>query len=249
MQIKFAPLAYRTVALLEGQNGPQTPYRYAYCIDYDAHYQWNRGSTTTADGLQVLEPSGGTPGRWVIVGGLWNYASADPISLNGLNVCSYEQYRDTPVKLCFSPHNASAVLSGSLQMPRTWKAGTEVNFVVQTIPCAATSGTVAISYSYVAIGAGSAVPALSAWTTSTATLAVTSADQYKTIPIPIDSIGMSHIQTEGAHVLFKIERAIGTDSYTGSKDHGTSAANLAILSAGVHYMRGQGGTRSEYPEE
>lgn len=55
---------YLTAAELASRDGPLTSERYAYVVEFDAHFAWYLGDTDTADDINIIEPSGGGQGRW-----------------------------------------------------------------------------------------------------------------------------------------------------------------------------------------
>ena len=59
-----APTVYATAAALASEPGPRTDERYAYVRSLGAMFRWELGATDTADDLNFIAPSGGSPGRW-----------------------------------------------------------------------------------------------------------------------------------------------------------------------------------------
>lgn len=96
-----------------------------------------------------------------------------------------------------------------------------------------------------------ALPALASWTPFTASLTVNNGDVYKQQILSLGSVVPPAEARESTILLIYLKR-FGTDltdTYTTSKDHGTAAANLGVLSADVHYRFNKVASETELPTE
>jgi hypothetical protein len=179
-------------------------------------------------------------------GARWSDMLGPAAQAGGVAALTQEGYRDTGHELLFFRHDQSDALHFQFQMSHTWKAGTAVKFHLHVVPMSAGSGTVAFTYRYIAIGVGDEIPALATWGSASMTRDFTAADQHKSSIIPSISIDMTGL-AESAIVLVSVARNPAADTYETAKVGGTAAANVAILSADLHYQIDKSGTVDEFP--
>jgi hypothetical protein len=176
----------------------------------------------------------------------WKDLIIDAHEGGGASALTQEAFRDTNCELLFMVHNIADRLSFEEEMPHDWKPGTEMKLHAHIIPMSNGSGLFALDYEVYCANVGEAFPALASWTTGTATLSLSASDQYKHLVIPLVTLPGTG-KRESAMILCTIARNPATDTYQTNKDHGTVAANVAILKIDVHYQAEKSGTVEEYP--
>lgn len=167
----------------------------------------------------------------------------------GTTALTYEAYRDTGFKLYFMRRNQSDELNFVFQMPHEWSPTSEVRPHMHVVPMGDPVSAQVLSFvvKYAWSRVGSALPALSGWTTLTATKTVNPGDVYKELVVPLAHITPPAGAVESDILLMQVARDPVPDTYNTVKDHGTAAANLGILSVDVHYQKVKLGTARELP--
>jgi hypothetical protein len=149
-----------------------------------------------------------------------------------------EAYRDTGHMLAFVRHDQNNSMHVVLEMSHHW-AQTDVLLHLHVIPMAAGSGNVIYGGRYFFGSITDVTPAASGWTTIAKTDPLVSGDQYKGRMVSLATCAppaaVSHSSILSAHI-YRDGLSL-SDTYTTSKDHGTAAANLAIVAVDVHYQR------------
>lgn len=161
---------------------------------------------------------------------------------------TYEAYRDTGFFMRFFRHNQRDNIFMVYQMPHEWNNGA-IRPHMHCIPMASGSGTVALDYAFTWSRVGGQLSGSAGWTSGSMTHSFTPADQYNQT---IVNFGL-HTPPAGCAVdsvifVIKVERNTTDDSYETDKDHGTPAANLALVSFDLHYQKSKAGSTTEAPE-
>lgn len=164
-----------------------------------------------------------------------------------------EGYRDTPVLYSFFQYNQVDTLSFKYQMKHAWKVGTQVRPHIHIIPMAAPLSPEVVRivgyYAWTQPDAPYALPALVGWTPFVIERTLSAADQYQERILAMDLItppswarASSHI-----HVYWKNDTGHANYTYKTNKDHGTGAANIALMTFDTHIQVDDFGTTNEYP--
>lgn len=147
-------------------------------------------------------------------------------ALSGVTTWTDAQLRTTGVVLPTIAKND--VLSYNVQFPHNKSIGSNIaDFHLHIIPLAAAAGDVTFTYHWGWFSFGDTIPDVLP-NTSTATITLAAADQYKHLYFDIVE-NMAHPATEtySSFFLIKLQRANdASDTYTG---------NIAILGADCHY--------------
>jgi len=161
---------------------------------------------------------------------------------------TYEQYRDTGYFMHFFRHNQSDLIFMSYQMPHQWDTSTAVRPHLHYVPMATEPGNVRFDYTYVWTGYGDELSGSVGWTSGSIDTAVASSDKYRQSVISFGTLSPPAGAGASAILIMKVERdrAGIQDTYSGSKDHGTAAANVGVLFFDLHYRRGRPGTVNEW---
>ena len=202
----------------------------------------SRGVITTAhgEGVQI----GGVPFENAAFVNRWEDWHGEPHEGTGPDALTYEAYRDTGFYMKFFRHNQRDVLFTVFQMSHTWDVGSSVRPHMHVIPMSSGSGAVIFNYSYAWAAVGDQFPPATGWTSGSMSASWTPADQYCHKVMNFGTITASTSSAESTMLVFKCERQ--SDSYTTGKDHGTAAANLAMLDIDLHYQRMQAGSINEW---
>jgi hypothetical protein len=161
-----------------------------------------------------------------------------------------EAWRDTPFLFYFFSRNQDDAVHLKFQMPHKRDPTTSVKPHLHVAPMANASGNVRLAgrYAWWGVNAG-ALPAWAGWTSFSVTAPFAAADQYKQIPVPL----FTAEPRVGAHasdfLLIHLARGGSSDvldTYEGSKDHGSAAANLCLVGLDTHYQIGRLGTDDEF---
>lgn len=159
----------------------------------------------------------------------------------------YEAYRDSPFKMYFWRHNLSDELNMSYQMSHSWLTSSAVRPHLHVVPMSSASGVFAVTGAYAWVGvSGTLGPALQ-WTGFLVTRSFTPADQYQHHIVSLGYIEPRVNSAVSDVLLIHLEREPTTDTYQTSKDSGTAAANVGLLSADTHYRKVELGTVDEIP--
>lgn len=163
---------------------------------------------------------------------------------------TYEAYRNTGFFMRFFRHNQNDNVFMTYQMSHQWDPTTAVSLHAHIVPMASGSGNAKFDFAYSWINVGSELPSSTGWTSGSVTFAATPDMQYKQKILSIASVTPTS-QEESSILVLKVERPGSsdvTDTYSASKDHGTAAANIGVLSFDLHYQKSKAGTISPYPE-
>ena len=197
----------------------------------------NVGSGVSIDG--VAHQNAAFTGRWEDWHGV-------PHEGTGPAELSYETYRNTGFYMTFFRHNQRDALFVVYQMSHTWDVGSSVRPHMHVIPMANVSGSTIFSFAYAWAAVGDTFPPSSGWFSGSVTSSWSPDDQYKHKIIGFGTVTAPTSSAESTILVFKCERQ--ADTYSGSKDHGTPAANLALLDLDVHYQRYQAGSINEWDD-
>jgi len=180
---------------------------------------------------------------------LWDDLYAVINEGTGPAALTYEGYRDTGFFMRFFRHNQEDQIFMSYQMPHQWN-GSSVYPHMHTIPTVSGSGQVELEYSYAwTIMNSGTLPAGSGWVTGSVSASYTPDDQYQQKIISFGEVIPPAGAGDSAILVLKVARPIaGSDTYSGSKDHGTAAANLGILFFDLHYQKIKAGSVVPYPQ-
>jgi len=163
---------------------------------------------------------------------------------------TYEAYRGTPLKLYYFRHNQTDELHFVYQMQHDWIVGTAVRPHMHVIPMAAPilPQVVSITGKYAWSQPGVAIPADIGWQSYNALLTVNPGDVYKEALIVLPQITPPLNLSSSMILMIYVARSSTdvADTYITAKDHGTPTANLALLSADIHYQAISVGTVSEF---
>lgn len=183
--------------------------------------------------------------------GRWEDLFAEIHEATGQGALTYEQFRDTGFFMRFFRHNQNDKIFMVYQMRHGWSVS-EVRPHMHWIPMASGSGDVVFEYNYCWACTFDPIPAATHWITGSVTSSLTPPDQYRhqvvtfgSIAPPSSSAGMG----TSAMLFVAVSRPAkdsAADTYTTSKDHGTAAANAAILYFDMHYQRDYAGSIDEY---
>ena len=160
----------------------------------------------------------------------------------------YEAYRDTGFFMRFFRHNKADTISMMYQMPHEWN-GTAIRPHIHCIPMSAGSGDVVLDYAFTWSHVNGALSGSIGWSSSSMTRTFAASDQYRHLII---NLGLQTPLPENSHdssiFIIRVKRNVASDTYQTAKDHGTPAANVAIISFDLHYRKGKGGSTTELPE-
>jgi hypothetical protein len=146
----------------------------------------------------------------------------------------YEVYRDTPLRLYFWRRDQADELHFVYQMPHHWDLG-YVRPHLHIVPMAATGGLFAFDAKYVWASVGDVIPPVANWTAVSVSRLLVATDQYKHTIVTLPRIAPPRSAAWSSILLLHMARNTTTDTYEGSKDHGTAASNVGLLSSDVHY--------------
>lgn len=182
----------------------------------------------------------------------WEDLSAVIYEGTGPAALTYEGFRDTGFFMRFFRNNQNDSIFMTYQLPHGWDPSTAVRPHMHYLPMAAGSGVLKFNYIYAwssvnngPIGAGSS------WMTGSVTASLSPSDQYAQRIITFGILTAPSGCSESSVLLMKVERpgsTDATDTYETSKDHGTAAANVAILYFDLHYQKQKAGTITPFPE-
>lgn len=178
-------------------------------------------------------------GRWDDFHGVLSEGTG-PASL------TYEAYRDTGFFMKFFRYNQSDSIFTVYQMPHTWDYTSNIRPHMHCIPMAAVGGNVAFTYVYTWTVYGDEFPPASGWVTGSIITTFAASEQFKHKSINFGTIIPPANAAESTMLVMKVERTPSLDTYSGSKDTGTAAANLAILDFDVHYQKLKAGSIIEW---
>lgn len=176
----------------------------------------------------------------------WEDMQGAAAQAGGISALTSEPYRDTGFEMFFFRHNQTDVIHWIFQMSHGYVPGTPVKFHMHVIPCGAGTGVVFFSYRYFVAKVGTVIPSLASWGSATQSKTFAPADLYQHAIIPSIEIPMVGME-ESSIVLVTVARVPGSDTYEGAKADGTASANVALLSADLHYQVGAAGTVNEFP--
>jgi hypothetical protein len=159
---------------------------------------------------------------------------------------TFEPYRDTGFYMRFFRHNQTDRIFMTYQMPHGWDTKSEVRPHMHMIPMGSASGSASFDFSFTWSNIDEMFSGSSGWTSGSVTVPVSALDQYSHKIINFGAI-LPHSAAKPSSILvFKVERNISVDTYESSKDHGTAAANIAILEFDLHYQQLKAGTVGEF---
>lgn len=193
---------------------------------------------------------GGTDGQEYPFNGRWDdlQGTMHGASATGQAGLTYEQYRNTPIRLYFFQHNQTDELGFVFQLTHTWDPETAVEPHLHLVPMTTGSGDAYFAVDTTWAVFDSELMASGSWESRYFTFTMSGSMGYKHKALslgnynpPADarasSMFIMRVRRLGDHVL---------DTYTQPKDHGTSAANPGILYCDVHYRRKRAGTVNQY---
>jgi hypothetical protein len=221
-----------------------------YVTDVDGVYEFESSGSYTADGLGVI--AGNNGGYWIgEVVGRWDDAFGDIAQGQATAALTYEAYRDTAYLIYCMQHNQDDTLHFRFQFPHRWKYDTNVILHIHFLPLADPASDQDVHfdgyYAWSKIG-GTAVPALTGWTTFSVTQTISNGDVYKQKIKTLATITPPSEARESTFLLVYLRRNSGaSDTYTTSKDHGTAQANVGLLGVDVHFRLNKVGTITDIP--
>jgi hypothetical protein len=174
----------------------------------------------------------------------WDDLQGDISQGTANTVLTYEAYRDTPFKCYFWRHDQNDELNFVYQMPHSWNNGTVIPHL-HVVPMSNGAGNFVVDGYYVWAPLDGYVNALSSWTAiSPITTAIAASDQYKQRLINLGNLTPpTNISVmTSAILLIYLKRNVTLDTYETGKTGGTASANIALLSADLHYQKNKLGT-------
>lgn len=175
----------------------------------------------------------------------WDDLQGEIANGTGVGSLTYENYRDTTLKLYHWRHDQADELGFAYQMSHRW-AGTIVKPHLHVIPLAPAGGTVAIQIQWVWGRVGEEVPVFSKWSTRNIRETFSASDRFREKIIRFGEIAPPPGAGASSILYIHSERVPADDTYDTSKGYGTAAANLALVSHDVHYQATRMGTVTEF---
>jgi hypothetical protein len=177
---------------------------------------------------------------------LWDDVFGDISQGAGVAALTYQAYRDTSFMMYFMQHNQPDALFFRYQFPHRWNKK-QVRPHLHFLPMAAGAGRFAVIGHYVWVSVDRLVPAIAGWTAYSAYMDLVAGDQYREKILTLAKCDPPENSKESDILLIRCVRDhAGADTYTTSKDHGTAAANIGLLSMDAHYQSEKSGTVQEY---
>lgn len=226
-----------------------------YVNSVDDIYTLETTGSYTDDGHTVI--AGADGGYWIArYEGRWDDIQGDISQGAGqATSLSYDTFRNTPWRQYCMRHDQNPEMHFVYQMDHSWRYDLPVFPHLHTMPLAnpASAQDVYFEYYYVwsrPEDSANPVPALSGWTAGTKTLTVNPGDVYEQKIVALGEVTPPTWVRESSLFILYIKRAgtNGNDTYTTNKGFGSVVqANLALLSADVHYRKDKVGTTIQYP--
>ena len=171
-------------------------------------------------------------------------------ALSGSSQWTTEALRDTGFIINWLRHDQDDFFQMNFQFTHRKKIQSPITSIhLHYMPAGSVDGNVFISYSYTWVNIDGTIPALTSWTTSTVTIPVAGADQYKhKIANIVANILAPSNETASSILLIKCSRlgsSSGSDTYTSNKTGGTASANFGILYMDAHILTDRAGTDTE----
>lgn len=163
---------------------------------------------------------------------------------------TYEAYRNTGFFMRFFRHNQDDNVFMTYQLPHQWDISTAVSLHAHIVPMASGSGTAKFDFAYSWIKVDAEMPAANGWTSGSISFIVTPDMQYRQKILSIATVAPTD-QDESSILVLKVERpgaSNATDMYITNKDHGTTSANIGVLSFDLHYQKSKAGTILQLPD-
>lgn len=223
-----------------------------YNNEVDDIYVLDLVGSYTPDGLTVVAAAGG--GYWVArTVGRWDDVQGSIANGAGAGLLTLEFYRDTRFNMYFMRHDQNDELNFVYQLNHRWKYDTDVyphlHVVAMANPAVTQNVVIDGYYAWSRPNYTTQIPALAGWATFSQTIPIEPGDIYKQKILSLGAITPPVWARESTCLLIYFRR-YGTgpgDTYTTSKDHGTPAANLGLLSSDVHYRAAHSGTVVQIP--
>lgn len=179
----------------------------------------------------------------------WDDILGDVFNADKRAGLTLEAFRDTDHEVYFANHDVTNTVGHKFQMPHRYSTGS-VRIHVHTIPAATAAGNVVFQTSWAWERDGYEMPAASGWTSTTSTMAVTSAEVYES---KIEHLATAATVTGvgASSILWVTVKRLATDSAdtysTNKAGAGVDAsANLAITYVDVHFPVKRAGTEGEW---
>jgi len=165
---------------------------------------------------------------------------------SGPAALTFEQYRDTDFFMRFFRHNQQDKIYMTYQMPHGWNTSKEVRPHMHFIPMSSGSGIASFNYAYTWANINEEFSNSTGWISGSVQRNLAPSNQYIHSVISFVSIQPPQSAKASSILIFKVERNQQDDTYETSKDHGTAAANVAILEFDLHYQQLSAGTETEF---
>lgn len=181
-------------------------------------------------------------------GGRWVDHFAEIHEGSGGAALTYESFRNTGFNMHFFRSNQDDKTFMVYQLPHGWNSGS-VRPHMHCVPMASGTGNVIFEYQYYWSPINSTVGDGAMWASGSVTASFTPDDQYKHRALSFGTIAPSGAVGPSTMLFFAVSRPGATnagDTYDTTKDHGTGAANLAVLYFDAHVQLMKAGTDNEW---
>lgn len=162
---------------------------------------------------------------------------------------TFEAILDTQFNIYWFKHNQTDRIYLSYQFQHGWDKG-EVQPHIHVLPSAGTTGSITFNgrYMWSAANSGIAFSTWANWTTWSATRAITAPENNTEVAFNLFTTTPPVSARKPSATLFMtIERTSGSDTYTGNKvGGGTAAANVGLLFLDVHQLITKTGTLTPF---